>query len=196
MACTPVLRRYKRSQRWHRLRQAATSLIHWHGDKHGELGTTSFPSYRTTVSNAETRDVIHWDKVTYISFPKIKDLIAKTASKPLRYYDQTKPMIIQADVPQRVLITCLLQEGQPIVCQQEPHGHWDQVCQHRMWTLGYCIFLPVLQYICIGKALHSGVRPQATWSDTSEESRKCPSQTAENASPATVIWCDHQIQAW
>ena len=48
------------------------------------------------------------------SFQKIKDLIAKSATKPLRYYDRTKPVTVQADASQRGLGACLLQEGQPI----------------------------------------------------------------------------------
>ena len=44
----------------------------------------------------------------------IKDLIAKSATKPLRYYDRRKPVTVQADASQRGLGACLLQEGQPI----------------------------------------------------------------------------------
>ena len=58
--------------------------------------------------------VFHWDEMANSSFQKIKDLIAKTASQPLRYYDWTKPVTVQADASQRGLGTCLLQEGQPI----------------------------------------------------------------------------------
>ena len=58
--------------------------------------------------------VFHWDEMANASFQKIKDLIAKTAAQPLRYYDQTKPVTVQADASQRGLGTCLLQEGQPI----------------------------------------------------------------------------------
>ena len=58
--------------------------------------------------------VFTWDEMANVSFQKIKDLIAKTATKPLRYYDQTKPMTVQADASQRGLGTCLLQEGEPI----------------------------------------------------------------------------------
>ena len=56
----------------------------------------------------------HWDEMANSSFQKIKDLIAKTATQPLRYYDRTKPMTVQADASQRGLGTCLLQEGQLI----------------------------------------------------------------------------------
>ena len=48
------------------------------------------------------------------NFQKIKDLIAKSATKPLWYYDQRKPVTVQADASQRGLGTCLLQEGEPI----------------------------------------------------------------------------------
>ena len=58
--------------------------------------------------------VFHWDEMANSSFQKIKDLIAKSASQPLRYYDQTKPMTVQVDASQRRLVACLLQEGQPI----------------------------------------------------------------------------------
>ena len=37
-----------------------------------------------------------------------------SATQPLRYYDQTKPMTVQVNASQRGLGTCLLQEGQPI----------------------------------------------------------------------------------
>ena len=41
--------------------------------------------------------VLYWDQMANDSFQNIKDLIAKTASQPLRYYDRTKPMVVQAD---------------------------------------------------------------------------------------------------
>ena len=41
--------------------------------------------------------VFHWDEMANSSFQKIKDLIAKSATQPLRYYDQTKPMTAQVD---------------------------------------------------------------------------------------------------
>ena len=58
--------------------------------------------------------VFHWDQMENSSFQKIKDLIAKTAAQPLRYYDRTKPVVVQADASQRGLGACLLQECQPI----------------------------------------------------------------------------------
>ena len=58
--------------------------------------------------------VFHWDQMANSSFQKIKDLIAKIATQPLRYYDRTKQMVVQADASQRGLFACLLQEGQPI----------------------------------------------------------------------------------
>ena len=58
--------------------------------------------------------MFHWDEMANASFQKIKDLIAKTGNQPLRYYDQTKPVTVQADASQRGLGACLIQEGQPI----------------------------------------------------------------------------------
>ena len=58
--------------------------------------------------------IFHWDQMTNDSFQKIKDLVAKTASQLLRYYDRKKPVVVQADASQSGLGTCLLQEGQPI----------------------------------------------------------------------------------
>ena len=58
--------------------------------------------------------VFHWDQMANDSFQKIKDLIAKTASQLLRYYDRMKPVVVQANASQRRLGACLLQEGQLI----------------------------------------------------------------------------------
>ena len=58
--------------------------------------------------------MFHWDEASNASFQKIKDLIAKTASQPFRYYDRTKPVTVQADASQRGLGACLVQEGKPI----------------------------------------------------------------------------------
>ena len=58
--------------------------------------------------------VFTWDEMANASFQKIKDLIAKSATKPLRYYDRRKPVTVQADASQRGLGACLLQDGQPI----------------------------------------------------------------------------------
>ena len=58
--------------------------------------------------------VFAWDEMANASFQKIKDFIAKSATKPLRYYDRRKPMTVQADASQRGLGACLRQEGEPI----------------------------------------------------------------------------------
>ena len=58
--------------------------------------------------------VFAWDEMANASFQKIKDLIAKSATKPLWYYDQRKPVKVQVDASQRGLGACLLQEGEPI----------------------------------------------------------------------------------
>ena len=55
--------------------------------------------------------VFHLDQMANDSFQKIKDLITKTASQLLRYFDRSKPVVVQADASQGV---SLLQEGQLI----------------------------------------------------------------------------------
>ena len=58
--------------------------------------------------------VFAWDEMANASFQKIKDLITKSATKPLRYYEGRKPVTVQVDASQRGLGTCLLQEAKPI----------------------------------------------------------------------------------
>ena len=59
-------------------------------------------------------EVFTWDEMANASFQKINSLIAKSATKPLHYYDRRKPVTVQADASQRGLGACLLQKGQPI----------------------------------------------------------------------------------
>ena len=73
-------------------------------------------SYHTEPLHAMLKQdaVFAWDEMANTSFQKIKDLIAKSATKPLHYYDRRKPVTVQADASQRGLGACLLQDGQPI----------------------------------------------------------------------------------
>ena len=41
--------------------------------------------------------IFAWDEMANTSFQKIKDLIAKSATKPPQYYDRRKPVTVQAD---------------------------------------------------------------------------------------------------
>ena len=58
--------------------------------------------------------IFNWDPMANNSFQRIKNLIAKTANQPLKYYYRTKPVTVQADASQRGLGACLIQDGQPI----------------------------------------------------------------------------------
>ena len=55
-------------------------------------------------------NVFHWEEQQTRSFQKIKALIAKANETPLRYYDRTKPVKVQADASLRGLGACLIQE--------------------------------------------------------------------------------------
>ena len=139
--------------------------------------------------------VFAWDEMPNASFQKIKDLIAKSATKPLRYYDQRKPVTVQVDASQRGLGVCLLQEGQPIAYASKSLTDTEtRYANIERELLAIVFACQQFNTYVSGKAIYSGVRSQATGNDTSEEPCKCPSQTAENAPPATAIRCDHQIQ--
>ena len=55
-------------------------------------------------------NVFRWEEQQTRSFQKIKALIAKANDTPLRYYDRTKPVKVQADASLRGLGACLIQE--------------------------------------------------------------------------------------
>ena len=55
-------------------------------------------------------NVFHWEEQQTWSFQKIKALIAKANETPLRYYNRTKPVKVQADASLRGLGVCLIQE--------------------------------------------------------------------------------------
>ena len=55
-----------------------------------------------------------WDKNTNTCFQKIKSQLQKALLRPLRYYDQTKPVTLQCDASLKGLGACIIQDGQPI----------------------------------------------------------------------------------
>ena len=63
-------------------------------------------------------NVFHWEEQQTRSFQQIKSLIAKANNTPLRYYERTLPVTVQADPTLRGLGACLIQkhnrEDQPI----------------------------------------------------------------------------------
>ena len=99
--------------------------------------------------------IFHWDEMANDSFQKIKDLIAKSASQRLRYYDQTKPITLQADTSQRGSGTCLPQEGQPIAFASKSLTDTETRYANRKTAPCHCIRLSVVQQLCPGKAFHS-----------------------------------------
>ena len=57
-------------------------------------------------------NMFHWEEQQTRSFQKIKALIAKANETPLRYYDRTLPVTVQADASLRGLGACLIQKHQ------------------------------------------------------------------------------------
>ena len=55
-----------------------------------------------------------WDENTNTCFQKIKSQLQKALLRPLRYYDQTKPVTLQCNTSLKGLGACIIQDGQPI----------------------------------------------------------------------------------
>ena len=84
-------------------------------------------------------NVFHWDDQQTRSFQQVKTLIAKANTTPLRYYDRNLPVYSSSgrfsqgagSLPD----TATQWKGPAnCLCQQEPHGRGDTVCQHREGT--------------------------------------------------------------
>ena len=83
-----------------------------------------------------------WDKNTNTCLQKIKSQLQKALLRPLRYYDQTKPVTLQCDASLKGLRACIIQDGQPITfASKSLMDTEDTLCQHRERTLGHCIWL-------------------------------------------------------
>ena len=110
-------------------------------------------------------NVFHWEEQQTRSFHQVKTLIAKANTTPLRYYDRNLPVTVQADASLRGLgahTEAQWRGPTNCLCQQEPHGSGDQVCQHREGTSSHHLCLPMFQHLSTGKELHSRERPQTT----------------------------------
>ena len=55
-----------------------------------------------------------WDNNTNTCFQKINFQLQKALLRPLRYYDQSKPVTLQCDASLKGLGACIIQDGQPI----------------------------------------------------------------------------------
>ena len=55
-----------------------------------------------------------WDENTNTCFQKIKSQLQKALLRPLRFYDQTKPVTLQCDASLKGLGACIIQDRQPI----------------------------------------------------------------------------------
>ena len=142
-------------------------------------------------------NVFHWEDQQTRSFQQVKTLIAKANTTPLRYYDKDLPVTVQADASQRAgsMSHTEAQRKGPAnrLCQQEPHGRGDEVCQHRTGTSSHCLCLPKVQHVSAWKELHSGERPQTIGDDCNEEPSECATTSSEDAAGITEIRCHHQI---
>ena len=125
---------------------------------------------------------------------RVKDLIAKSATKPLRYYDRRKPVTVQADASQRGLGACLLQDGQPIAYASKSLTDTE--------TRYANIERELLAIVFACQRFNTYVlgRPFTVESDHKplemihQKSLASAPPTPANAPAVTAIQCDHQIQ--
>ena len=92
-------------------------------------------------------NVFHWEDQQTRSFQQIKTLIAKANTTPLRYYRQESASNSSSGRFSQRAGSMSYTEAQrkgpaDRLCQQEPHGHGDEVCQHRTGTSSHCLCLP------------------------------------------------------
>ena len=138
--------------------------------------------------------IFAWDEMANSSFQKIKDLIAKSATKPLRYYDRRKPVTVQADASQRGLGACLLQDGQPIAYASKSLTDTETRYANIERELLAIVFA------CQWFNTYVLGRPFTVESDHKplemihQKSLASAPPTPANAPSVTAIRCDHQIQ--
>ena len=136
--------------------------------------------------------VFTWDEMASASFQKIKDLIAKSATKPLRYYDRRKPVTVQADASQRGLGTCLLQKGEPIAYASksltDTETRYTNIERELLAIVFAC---QQFNTYVLGRpfTVESDHKPLEMIHQKSHASAQAPA----NALSATAIQCDHQI---
>ena len=129
------------------------------------------------------------------SFQKIKDLIAKSATKPLRYYDRRKPVTVQADASERGLGACLLQDGQPIAYASKSLTDTEtRYANIERELLAIVFACQRFNTYVLGRpfTVESDHKPLEMIHQKSLAS--APPRLQSNAPPVTAIRCDHQIQ--
>ena len=100
--------------------------------------------------------LIHWDEIANKFSPY--QVLNCQSSQLLRYYAWSGPLTIQPNTSQRGLGDCLVQEGQLIAFASKSLTD-TEIRYANKRKLNNCICMSVLQYICTGKAIYSGVRP-------------------------------------
>ena len=81
-----------------------------------------------------------WDENTNTCFQKIKSQLQKALLRPLRYYDQSKLVILQCDASLKGLGACIIQDRQPIafasksLMDTETHyANIERALGHHIW---------------------------------------------------------------
>ena len=135
-----------------------------------------------------------WDKNMNTCFQKIKSQLQKALLRPLRYYDQTKPVTLQCDASLKGLGACIIQDRQPIVFASKSLMDTETCYANIKRALSDCLWLWKIPHVPVWEDIHHGNRPQAPRDDQPEKSHSSPCMTPENAPPSAAVWPDHNIQ--
>ena len=112
-------------------------------------------------------NVFHWEDQQTRSFQQVKTLIAKANTTPLRYYDRSLLVTVQADASLRGLGACLIQQhkgkDQPIAFASKSLTDAEtRYANIEEGTSSHRLCLPTFQHLSTWKELRSRERPQTT----------------------------------
>ena len=136
-----------------------------------------------------------WDENTNTCFQKIKSQLQKALLRPLRYYDQTKPVTLQCNASLKGLGACIIQDRQPIAFASkslmDTETHYANIERELLVIVYGCEKFHTYLY---GKDIRCGNRPQAPQDDQPEKSHSGPCMTPENAPPSAAVQPNHNVQ--
>ena len=143
------------------------------------------------------KDVFHWEEQQTWSFQQIKSLIAKANDTPLRYYDRTLPVTVQADTSLRGLGACLIQQhngkDQPIAFASKSLTDVETRYANIERELLVIVFACQCFSTYLLRRRFIAERLQAVGDDCHEEPRKCTTPFTEDVTGASEIQYYHQV---
>ena len=112
-------------------------------------------------------NVFHWEEQQTWSFQQVKTLIAESqhhTAEILREESTGNSSSGRFSQGAGSLPDTATQRKGPAdrLCQQQPHGHGDKICQYRKGTSSHRLCLPTFQHLSTWKELRRRGRPKTT----------------------------------